>query len=79
MSPTITVRHNEEAVEMQAMCSPVSTRIGLDVDASITYGVGQHMEALAAVDRLAESLRRQIADARVVSFLSRTEHETVGE
>ena len=61
--PTITVRREESAVEVQAMCSPTSKRFGMDVDARITYGVGQHLDALAAVDRMAENLRRQIADA----------------
>lgn len=59
----VTVRHYEIAVENHRLCSPVVERVGIHVDAEITYEPGQTREALEAVDRLADDLRRQIADA----------------
>lgn len=63
MAATITVTYDEEAIEYRAMCSTQVTRDGLDVHAEITYEPDQTREALNAVARLAEDLRRQIADA----------------
>ncbi|NUO35649.1 MAG: hypothetical protein HOQ27_11380 [Dermatophilaceae bacterium] len=61
--PTITVRHDEDAIEHRTMASAHATRVGLDVHAEITYTPDQTHQALEAVDRLAADLRRQIADA----------------
>lgn len=64
--PIVTVSHNESAEEVKAwgINGPeVIYQNGLDVEAQIVYRPSQSREALAAVDRLAASLRRQIADA----------------
>lgn len=61
--PTITVTHTEDSVDVRALGTSTSYRMGLDVEARITYSPGQHTDALNAVDRLAADLRRQIANA----------------
>lgn len=61
--PLVTVSHSEEADLVRSMGGELVLRAGLDVTAEIVYAPGQSQAALAAVDRLAASLRRQIADA----------------
>ena len=60
---TITASHHEDPIEIHCYCSTRVHAIGVYVDAEITYQPGQMALALEGVDRLAESLRRQIADA----------------
>lgn len=62
-APTLTVRHDEERVEILRLCSNERTFSGVGISAEVTYAPGQHLDALRAIERMAESLRKQIADA----------------
>lgn len=60
--PTVTASHTREAVDLKVMGGQVR-QYGVDVDARVTFRLGDHAGALEALDAMYADLKNQIGQA----------------